>query len=165
MRGALAVYEQRSGLFVIFSCDDGGNERVHYEAFGYAGKGPGKNSPEHQAEKGVGPLPTGHYRVQRPTNHPRLGPVAFPLAPFAVNQMHKRSGFYIHGDSRRNPGNASSGCIILNRSARDAIVEFDVQVVEVISGHNRGASQSAESGEFNTSLEVSGTSDTSLGRA
>jgi hypothetical protein len=53
------------------------------------------------------------------------------LTPQGHN-AHGRTGFLIHGDSRRNPGNASEGCIILNRSAREAIANSGDATLEVV---------------------------------
>ena len=39
-------------------------------------------------------------------------PVAMPLIPDPANQMHGRSGFFIHADSIADPGSASEGCIV-----------------------------------------------------
>lgn len=132
---AWSVYEQRTGLFEIYDIvDDGASERCLYQSLGYAGRGDHKNHPESQCRRNQGPLPRGMYRVGVPTEHPRLGPLAFPLYPYERNDMCERSGFFIHGDSRKNPGNASHGCIILNRPCRDAIAEYKVRYLEVRDG-------------------------------
>ena len=130
-----AKYEQRSGLFEIFSfVDDGGTERCVHQSVGYAGRGEHKNRPDSQAERGLGPLPVGFYRVQSPVDHPRLGPLAFRLVAYRNNQMFGRSGFYIHGDSRKEPGNASHGCVIVNRDCREAVLHYGVKYLEVVQG-------------------------------
>ena len=144
METSHAEYEQATGCFEIWSDpDDGGLSRCLYMAHGYAGRDKGKNDPASQSVRGVGPLPTGAYRVGRPVDHPRLGPLAFPLEPFASNNMEGRSGFYIHGDSRSRPGNASHGCIILNRAARDAVAHFGVRALTVTTGLPDKASRAA----------------------
>ena len=105
-----ARYEQASGLFEIWAfVNDGGVERCVYQSVGYAGRGDFKNRPEAQCRHDEGPLPRGVYRVGPSQDHPRLGPVAFPLYPYGRNAMCGRSGFFIHGDSRRDPGNGSHG--------------------------------------------------------
>jgi hypothetical protein len=46
---------------------------------------------------------------------------------------HGRTRFLIHGDSIRHPGNASEGCIVLDRAARQAIAtsgDNDIEVVQ-----------------------------------
>ena len=131
---AHAIYDQKSGSFEIFAdIDDGGVERCIYTAVGYAGRGRQKNSPACECQKARGPLPKGFYRVGLPVDHPRLGPMAFRLHPYRTNRMCGRSGFWVHGDSAQNPGQASHGCIILDRAARSAIVEYDVRSIEVLN--------------------------------
>ena len=131
-----ARYVQRTGLFTIFApVDETPNERVVFETTGYAGRGRGRNSPAHEAVRSVGPLPRGFYRVTTPRTDPRLGPLAFPLWPMRVTEMLGRSGFYIHGDSAKNPGNASHGCIVLSRQAREAVEAYRVRSLEVVPDH------------------------------
>ena len=131
---AFAVYEQSTGLFAIFEFDDGGNERCLGEYRGYAGRGLHKNNPASDHVRNLGPLPRGFYRVGDCFDHSRLGVLAYRLEPFAVNEMHGRSGFLIHGDSRLAPGDASRGCIILHRAGREAILRFQVKQIEVVPG-------------------------------
>lgn len=88
---------------------------------GYAGIGDGKNNPLFEGIHNVGPLPRGVYRIAPPRTHPQLGPYAMPLLPTTTTSMLGRGGFYIHGDSRVHPGEASHGCIILSNEARSAI--------------------------------------------
>lgn len=90
-------------------------------AIGYAGHGEGKNDPEAQHIRNVGPLPRGLYRIGDAIAHRKLGPASLPLTPDAGNVMHGRSGFYIHGDSIKAPGTASTGCIILAADVRARI--------------------------------------------
>lgn len=124
-----AVYEQRTGLFTLYEAD--GSEIAH--EVGYAGRRNGKNNPAAQDLVGVGPLPVGRWSVRNPVHHPRLGPVAFPLDPRS-DVRTRRSGFYIHGDSRLNPGQASHGCIILSRKMRDLIALHRPAWVAVVTG-------------------------------
>ena len=63
-----------------------------------------------------------------------LGPVAIPLTPDPNNDMCNRSGFFIHGDSVSDPGNASDGCIILRRASRDAISSSNDKTLGVVRG-------------------------------
>ena len=87
-------------------------------AVGYAGNGEGKNNPSMEGFRNTGPLPVGLYRMGAAINHPKLGPISIPLIPDAGNCMYGRSDFLAHGDSLEHPGEASLGCIILNRVAR-----------------------------------------------
>ena len=99
---------------------------------GNCGKNPeGKNNPDMQGVKGIGPLPRGIYTMQTPVDHTHLGPFAIPLLPDASNDMLGRGGFYIHGDTVPS-GNASEGCIIVPRWVRNAMWASgeQLQVVE-----------------------------------
>jgi len=44
------------------------------------------------------------------------------LSPHPDNEMFGRGSFRIHGDSIKNPGTASHGCIIAPRSVREKII-------------------------------------------
>lgn len=77
----------------------------------YAGNGIHKDNPSSCDVKGHGPLPLGFYTIRPAYDHPKLGPVVMFLEPDKTNDMHGRSAFFIHGDSKRNPGEASDGCI------------------------------------------------------
>lgn len=105
---------------------------------GYSGKGRGKNNPALQAERGIGPLPRGRYRIGTPRTSARTGPFAMDLFPVDAtpgdtrHDATGRSAFQIHGDSIKAPGTASSGCIILPRSIREMIWRSGDHVIEVI---------------------------------
>lgn len=133
-----ATYDQRSGAFIIYGdLDDGGQERVLYEAQGYAGRGAGKNNPDAEHQRNVGPLPVGEYSVYGPRTSSRTGPFVFDLRQIK-GPTYGRGGFQIHGDSKANPGNASSGCIILHRGAREAIERYAVRRLEVCASQPEG---------------------------
>lgn len=122
------VYEQLSGRML----KQGGG----LLATGYSGAGNGKNNPTEEHVQNVGPLPEGFYDVQAPFDSPKHGPYALPLYPDAGNAMYGRSEFLIHGDSLERPGNASQGCIIMPRFAREMIWnggDHRLQVVKQIS--------------------------------
>mgnify|MGYP001549603940 CR=1 FL=1 len=53
------------------------------------------------------------------------------------NEMFGRSGFLIHGDSKKRPGEASNGCIILPAEDRRAISDAGGGTVTVVSGEPR----------------------------
>jgi hypothetical protein len=101
---------------------------------GYSGKGAAKNDPDQQCVVDQGPIPRGSYAIGPAMNHPRLGPVAIPLTPDPNNDMSQRSGFFIHGDSVSDPGNASDGCIILPRTSREAINSSNDKTLGVVRG-------------------------------
>jgi hypothetical protein len=88
-------------------------------AVGYAGTGPGRNNPEWQHVRSTGPLPVGLYEIGKPVDDDKLGPYVLWLTPDRKNKMHKRSGFAIHGDNAK--GDASRGCIILDRVSREKL--------------------------------------------
>lgn len=90
-------------------------------AAGYSGAGDGKNNPTEENIQNVGPIPCGFYDIQEPVDSPRHGKFAMPLLPDAENFMFGRNEFLIHGDSVERPGEASEGCIILPRFAREQI--------------------------------------------
>jgi len=101
-------------------------------ARGYAGRGIDKNNPNSQAKVGLGPLPIGKYKIGLPYNHPDLGPICMNLLPDPKNDMHGRSAFRIHGDSKKNPGEASHGCIVLGFLIRGWIADSSDKNLEVI---------------------------------
>ena len=99
---------------------------------GYSGFGIGKNNPSEQSVKKVGPIPVGSYQISTPFDSVDFGPICFYLAPDKSNVMYDRSGFLIHGDSIKNPGNASHGCIVLQHSTRSVIAAINPRRLLVI---------------------------------
>lgn len=93
-------------------------------ADGYSGAGMFKNDPAAEAIISAGPIPQGYYSIGKPVDTVTHGPQVLPLTPNASNKMFGRAGFLIHGDSVVDPGTASEGCIIMPRSARDAIAAY-----------------------------------------
>jgi hypothetical protein len=115
------IYEQTTGALYqneAFVCD------------GYSGTGIGKNNPGMEAVHDVGPIPEGTWTIGPAETHPDLGPVVMALSPDGPAPFG-RTGFFIHGDSREHPGNASHGCIIMPRPAREAIAMSGDNVLEV----------------------------------
>ncbi len=100
-------------------------------AMGYSGAGVGKNNPGAEQQRNVGPIPRGAYTIGIPGDHPEKGPITMRLTPVGHN-ARGRNGFLIHGDSIKNPGNASQGCIILNRAIRNRISASGDRALEVI---------------------------------
>jgi hypothetical protein len=95
------------------------NDELIYEN-GYSGKGIYKNSPNMEHLTAKGPIPKGEYKISEPRKSTNTGPYVLPLSPVGHNAWG-RSAFQIHGDSIKNPGTASSGCIILPRYIRTKI--------------------------------------------
>lgn len=89
---------------------------------GYAGHGAGVNNTLYEDIRELGPLPQGWYTIGEPQDHPRLGPFVMRLMADASNQMHGRTGFYVHGDNTTpDPRDASRGCIVLDRAVREKV--------------------------------------------
>ncbi|SEB76385.1 Protein of unknown function [Rhizobiales bacterium GAS188] len=122
------VYEQATGI--LLTCEGG---RYDTLAVGYSGSlsKHGKNDPDQQCVRGVGPLPCGSYTVGPPGPGP--SPYSLALTPDPTNDMCGRSGFLIHGDSLQHPGDASDGCIILKISERSAIVATGLKTLVVVA--------------------------------
>jgi len=82
----------------------------------------------------AGPIPRGRWEITGgPFVHPRAGRYTLRLAPMPETDTFGRSGFLIHGDSVSSPGNASTGCIILDLTYREEIWisgDRDLEVVE-----------------------------------
>lgn len=100
---------------------------------GYAGRGKGKNNPLMQDARGVGPLPRGMWLiVGAPYDSPNTGKYTIKLRPAPGTNTFGRSEFRIHGDSIKNPGTASRGCIILPPAVRRQIVASGLRDLEVV---------------------------------
>src|SRR3990167_10737034 len=107
------LYNQKTGIL--------SNGELWFQC--YAGHGDGKNNPELDHMKDVGPLPRGRYTMSSLTvRMTARGPYVIHLMPHPENEMHGRAGFLIHGDSVKYPGTASLGCIIRSpKSDREKI--------------------------------------------
>lgn len=110
-------YVQRSGRLLY-----GGSACAWLIARCYAGAADGRNNPAVEHVRDIGPIPVGHYWLQRRFN-PNFAAPSFFLDPeeetAAKLAVYGRSGFYIHGDNRT--GTASRGCIIVERRSREWI--------------------------------------------
>lgn len=87
---------------------------------GYSGYGIYKNKPKYEHLKNKGPIPRGSYTIGKPFTSSKTGPYVLPLKPFGHGAKGRHS-FQIHGDKRTDPGNASTGCIILSPYLRRKI--------------------------------------------
>jgi hypothetical protein len=100
---------------------------------GYSGFGAGKDKPEMEKVRNIGPIPKGKYTmIELIPHHPHTGSYSIRLLPDSNNKMYGRSGFLIHGDSIKNPGTASNGCIILKLVYRKKIWESNDRRLEVV---------------------------------
>jgi hypothetical protein len=115
------VYHQATGKLTLDGKEIGS---------GYSGKGKGKNNPDQEKEKNVGPIPRGVYRIGKPREWKGMANV-FDLAPDG-HDAHGRTEFLIHGDSKKNPGDASEGCIILSPMIRKKIADSGVVRLRVV---------------------------------
>jgi len=88
---------------------------------GYAGAPACRNNPAMEHVRNCGPLPRGTYTMEDAGRY--ITEVTIRLHPSPGNEMYGRSGFYIHGDSLKNPGTASEGCIILERKFRERLLQ------------------------------------------
>lgn len=118
------VYEQDTGIL---------SHNGQFVAKGYAGKDAGKNNAQMEGTPNIGPLPKGQYSIiGHPFNHPHTGAYSIRLQPMAGNIMYGRSGFLIHGDSIKQPGSASNGCIIIPLFIRQKIWSSGDKLLEVV---------------------------------
>lgn len=102
---------------------------------GYSGFGEGKNNPKLEATPDIGPIPAGLWSIWGPpfdsSDH---GPYVLRLEPAIATITFGRSGFLIHGDSLEHPGEASKGCVILDRATRTRVYQSGDTQLTVISG-------------------------------
>jgi hypothetical protein len=101
---------------------------------GYAGRVEGKNNPDMQDVKGVGPLPRGFYTAGEPHDDAVVGKYAMRLTPSPYNEMYGRDSFFLHGDSAEHPGFASHGCIVLPLYLRAAFWNSGDHNIQVTHG-------------------------------
>lgn len=90
---------------------------------GYSGHGDAVNDPARVAEKNLGPIPPGRWRMGGPRDHAGLGHYVIPLTPADGTMTHDRDGFYIHGDTKYRDRSASHGCIVMELRAREELGE------------------------------------------
>lgn len=128
------IYDREKGIVFCERLDKGYLVTIPFIKGCWAGNGEGKNNPEMEKVKEIGPLPKGSYLIMPPVDHPRLGPFALRLIPDETNHMYGRSDFWVHGPSK-NPsryGNESKGCIIMDRVKRIKLWESGILKLEVI---------------------------------
>jgi hypothetical protein len=99
-----------------------------YVATGYSGHGIGKNNPDLQNVKDVGPCPRGRFIMElivdsegNSVDYEEKKAPVFRLIPDPADEMFGRSGFLMHGDSISVPGTASEGCIIQAHWVRENV--------------------------------------------
>ena len=99
---------------------------------GYSGKmGIWRNNPAMETVKNKGPIPRGQYRIGAAIKHAAKGPITMSLSPIG-HVAHGRTAFLIHGDSTKNPGDASEGCIVLGPHIRQRVAASGDAVLNVV---------------------------------
>jgi hypothetical protein len=98
-------------------------------ATGYSGTGPGRNNPDLENQRNVGPIPRGRYSIGPAHDTRTHGPHVMVLTPDGHN-ARGRDGFLIHGDNTRH--DASLGCVVLPRDIRDQISNSGDNQLEVV---------------------------------
>lgn len=127
------VYRQKSGRLTLERQSGEFSDFILEVGRGYSGKGQGRDNPDLQARRNVGPIPIGRWSIGAPFDHPSKGPRVFRLEARPETETYGRSGFLVHGDNAS--GNASSGCIILGPSQRQHlsfIVASGIRTLTVI---------------------------------
>ena len=101
-------------------------------ASGYSGAPGAVNNPDREFEVLIGPIPRGNYRIGvLQLNGGHMGHDVIPLTPVGHN-AHRRTGFFLHGDSIRSPGTASQGCVVLQHDIRMRINQSLDKVLQVV---------------------------------
>lgn len=124
------IYAQATGR--LWLRDEAKQDKVAAMGRGYSGSPPYVNQTAAEALVARGPIPRGSYRLIGPINHVRLGTLVFFLDPAKGNNMHGRSGFFIHGDNEFGNQTASHGCVILSRAIREKLATLPVQTLVVV---------------------------------
>jgi hypothetical protein len=118
------IYYQVSGRF----CHDG-----QYLSTGYSGAGylpsMGRNNPQMECTPFRGPIPRGKYKIGPYYTHPKAGQFTMGLTPVGEFCLC-RDGLLIHGDNKF--GDASEGCIILDKPTRMSIANSLDNDLEVL---------------------------------
>lgn len=113
---------------------------------GYSGFGSGKNNPDAEAVMDVGPIPEGSWEIcGPPMDTKEHGPYVLRLEPTPVTQTFGRTGFLMHGDSLEHPGEASKGCIIMDRIVRTRVYQSGDTKLLVVAGNSQQESSSENS--------------------
>jgi hypothetical protein len=96
----------------------------------YSGRGAGKNNPDDECVADEGPIPRGWWTIEEATD---TGPTKLSLPLTPDKDPCGRTGFFIHGDSITNPGDASHGCIIMKKSTRQHMSDSGDNRLQVVS--------------------------------
>lgn len=106
-------------------------------AHAYSGREDGKNNPAMVQVRNVGPIPPGLYAIEGPPfDSATHGPFCMRLRPKDGTNTFGRDGFMVHGDSIKRPGDASHGCIVMARWAREALWASGDRTLRVSGGED-----------------------------
>jgi hypothetical protein len=100
------------------------------EGTGYSGTGTGRNNPDAENMRNLGPIPRGRYTIGAPYDTETHGPHVMRLTPNTGYFAQGRDGFLIHGDNRQH--DASTGCLILPPDIRRQISASGDNQLEVV---------------------------------
>lgn len=95
----------------------------------YSGTGDGRNNPDMEDTPDVGPIPQGKYRIGPAFDGEHMGPMVMRLVPLPGTDMLGRSGFFVHGNDKKN--DASHGCIVAPPLVRAAIARSQDRILVV----------------------------------
>lgn len=104
-------------------------------AIGYSGLANGKNNPDLELIHNLGPIPRGTWIIQPADVHPKHGPVSMHLSPAEHVPISRCHGFMCHGDYPDHKQDASHGCIVLPRYARERLSLSADRVLLVTLAH------------------------------
>jgi len=126
------TYRQRTGELLRDSVLVGRGYSGWDDGDGVPEPGEGKNDPDEQERRHVGPIPVGLYVIGPAFTHPTKGELVMRLIPKPGTNTFERSGFLLHGDSRRRPGAGSEGCIVQLYDVRLLVAESEDHDLEVV---------------------------------
>ena len=104
----------------------------NYISTGYAGHGVGVDNIADEDIPDEGPIPEGTYQMGPWFNDPEKGPIVCHLTPEPGVNDYGRSSFMVHGDSIKNPGQASLGCAVADHATRLAMSQSEDQILSVV---------------------------------
>ncbi len=134
LRGLYWQYFVNTGN--LYYVDNSGFRNPTPVGSGYSGNFGGlnpdnpQNNPNDENQPYRGPIPAGGYTINPCVTSSSMGPVACSLTPDPTNNMHGRTGFWIHGGNGITT-TQSDGCIILPRNVRQIINNSDDRRLEV----------------------------------
>lgn len=99
---------------------------------GYSGVLTNKNNPDREQVRGMGPIPSGKWRIGRHTSS--KGPLTITLFHVSGNAYRRdMSTFRMHGERVHEvPGFASAGCIIMGHVTRLLVSKDIGATLEVV---------------------------------